>query len=61
MASHLNRAECFLGLFEKHHIVQKRQGVMLLGLETGWVHRDSRLLRQFHDVQPTLYQFWEGQ
>jgi SAM-dependent methyltransferase len=59
-ASHLSRAEWFLGLFDRYGIVENRQGARLLELGTGWVHWDATVLRLFHDVDVTLFDVWDN-
>ena len=55
---YLGRARKFLESCEKHHAVQP--GDQLLEIVTGWLHRETTLLRLFYDVKITLFDVWDN-
>ncbi len=55
---YLERARKILELCEKYHIIQP--GDRLLEIGTGWLHRESTVLRLFYDVEITLFDVWDN-
>src|SRR6266566_6861868 len=55
---YLERSRKILELCEKHHAIQP--GDRLLEIGTGWVHRESTVLRLFYDVEITLFDVWDN-
>lgn len=55
---YVQRARELLELCEKHRVIQP--GDRLLEVGTGWVHRESTILRLFYDVEVTLFDVWDN-
>lgn len=55
---YLTRAKELLELCEKYRVIQP--GDRLLEIGTGWVHRESTILRLFYDVEITLFDVWDN-
>lgn len=55
---YVERAKEILELCEKHHAIQPGDRIMEIG--TGWVHRESTIIRLFYDVRVTLFDVWDN-
>src|SRR5450759_2229997 len=55
---YVDRTKKILELCEKHHAIQKGEGLLEVG--TGWLHWESMIIRLFYDVEITMFDVWDN-